>query len=443
MHESTLPGSRDSRLIEWASGGQYAASSAFDVQGRLIDLNRSWAEEIVSTVAAENVAAGVLSNDDRSDTAFRALKGLVRAYDPGVHGEGFRLYAEQYLRGMARHCCAAGSCILPHQGVETELETYLQDPPETQPMPSLTATPPAQAEQREGRNERLAEWGQRCNLHGQSTFDLQGTIIRRFIQSMRSLADELSTGTDTLNNPDLQNAGFRTLKGLVQLFDPEEHGEDFWAWAQPCIITAMVRCNTAQCMVIPDKPDATYIEGLVAERAESVTAVEEPPQNTVTKPPQSAATTAGTPDAHAARTDPVPPSTNSPTPPEAPPPPEPPPDPQPSEEDLAEKKRQRRFCRLASDAFDIPVDQDQFEEAVAGVCAKLENMAKSTGGAVQLPPRFKGGKTAVRKEAVRMLPSLVRDYDPPNEPDASAARGRCVGYVKERLVPAIQEHVRG
>ena len=497
--EAQESGGRDSRLLAWARGTQYDAPTPFDVQGRMISNNRTWAERMMDEeVALHPHAQTTLPRETRNTAAYRVLKGLARTFDPQNHGTVFRVYAEPYLRGAARHCLAAGSCIVPNKTDGKELEVFLAEttPPGT--------SPPAEKIREEGptrweRNVRLREWGQRHNLWGRDPFTLQGSIILKYIEEMRTIAAGMSGTAGTMDNKDLQTAGYRTLKGLVILFDPATHGENFWVWAEPFVRAAMQRCNNARCMVIPDKPDATFLAGLLngtpADATEQhpdtpppagdATAPTEPPHEvseTADAAPLPQAGTSGdnqanagtaaalfashapasdSPmDSHSSETDPNvqrtsedPPEDMKQDTPEDPPedaeqdpPDDPDPEPparEPSAEEIEEGKRQRRFCRFARDAFVVEVGQDQFAEAVEGVCGKLENLVGSTVSGMHLPGKFRGGKTAVRKEGMRLLPDIVVRYDPPNIQDPAEAKGRFITHVRQRLAPQLETFVRG
>lgn len=472
---------RDARLLAWARGTQYDAPTPFDVQGRMISTNRTWAEDVMDAeVAAQSQGRDRLLRETRNDATYRVLKALARAFDPQDHGT-FRVYAEPFLRGAARHCLASGHCAIPDRVCGDELQTLLEEAALPKIPPAAPKARPADPDRLE-RNARLSQWTRRHGLWGTNTFHRQGTIINAHTEMMRGIAAGMSGTMGTLENKDLQTAGYRALKGLVVLFDPAEHGDDFWAWAAPYVRAAMQRCNDAGSMVIPDKPDAAFLQGLLAGTPPKET-VPRPDANTPpheNNPAEPAAPTHSATDEHSAvpshpaegggddrnTTDAAaapsasnPPSCDTPanppvaeadndapqdlpeTPDQNPPDPEPPVH-QSTADEIAEQKRQRRFCRFARDSFGIEVGQEDYAGAVEGVCGKLENLVGSTVSGMHLPGKFRGGKTAVRKEGVRLLPDIVVRYDPPNIPDAGEAKGRFITHVKQRLAPQMEAFVK-
>ena len=496
--DAQKPDGRDCRLLAWAKGTQYDASIPFDVQGRMISNNRTWAEDVIDAeVAEQSQGHDRLTRETRNNTAYRVLKGLARAFDPQDHGTVFRVYAEPYLRGAARHCLASGHCVIPDRICGDELQALLAEAALPKTQPTALRARPADPERLE-RNARLAQWTRRHGLWGQSTFHRQGAIINTHTEKMRGIAAGMSGTVGTLENEDLQTAGYRSLKGLAVLFDPLEHGEDFWTWAEPYVRAAMQRCNEAGNMVIPEKPDGEFLAGLLANTLANATEHHPdtpPPADDATAhtgsphdvpgtagaaPPLPADSsrddwaTAGTDtaqlashvpsfdapgDAPSAETDPSvqrtsedPPEDMEQDTPEDPPedaeqdpPDDPDPEPparEPSAEEIEEGKRQRRFCRFARDAFGIEVDQEDYAGAVEAVCGKLENLIGSTVSAMHIPGKIRGGKTAVRKEGARLIPEIVVRYDPPNIPDAQEAKGRFITYVKDRLVPQLEAFVK-
>ncbi|MDD5751471.1 MAG: hypothetical protein PHS73_03045, partial [Candidatus Peribacteraceae bacterium] len=84
----------------------------------------------------------------------------------------------------------------------------------------------------------------------------------------------------------------------------------------------------------------------------------------------------------------------------------------PEPEQTEEQKRQRRFCRWVREEYGILVDQYQFEEAVDHMTEKFQSLAKGAANRLKIPATYRGEKKTIRKEALRLLPLRIREFDP-------------------------------
>ncbi|MDD5623970.1 MAG: hypothetical protein PHI23_04660 [Candidatus Peribacteraceae bacterium] len=228
----------------------------------------------------------------------------------------------------------------------------------------------------DNRDRRLMAWAQRHHVLGTSPYFVQGSMIHMGIDWMKPEAESLlrEWSKPRLSREQIQTAGFRALKGLATHFDPGKHGDDFQRWAEPLVQAAMLHCLEVEQLAIPDKP--TLEELLRLRRPDADPPPPPPPPGSGTEPP-------------------------------------PPPERSLSPEEEEEQRRRRRFCRWAKDAEGIAVEQDQFDQAVQDLAGKYHSLAGGVVDSLNIPSDFRGGKKAVRHEAQRLLPGIVRTFEPP------------------------------
>jgi len=263
----------------------------------------------------------------------------------------------------------------------------------------------------------LMRWAKVRSISGANTYVVQGRIISMSIPWMSDFAESLLSrmvGT-SLSLNDVKDAGYRAVKSCVWVFDPSQHGDSFQEYAWPFVYAAVQHCLATGQMEFAETIPMEYLRQLCEQYSLPVQPEPVSPSPVVAPESQVIAT----PPAPV-RDDPKPIQTDLPAKPREP-------DPPPAIEDSklqkpeplkldpeqeANRKQQRRFCRWAKDDLQIDVTQDQFDHAVQLVAEKFHPLAKNTVDRVDVPSSFRGGKSAVRREAVRLLPQRVQEFDP-------------------------------
>lgn len=249
---------------------------------------------------------------------------------------------------------------------------------------------------REERDRRLMVWAKRHGVSGMNAYYVQGSLIRMGISWMNREAEALFAEAESpaISLDDLKTAGFRTLKGLAYHYDPFVHGDCFLRFSERFVTSAMTHCLRVGALVVPNE---ARFEEILSYRTNGESLPDAPPPERPLPPhcPEQ-------------RKAPKPPQQTLPDPPRPPQPPEP----ERTPEEQEEQKRQRRFCRWAKDEYQIPVSQDQFEEAVRQIAEKHHSLANGVVDKLHIHSSFHGGKKAVRHEAARLLPLRIREFDP-------------------------------
>ena len=256
------------------------------------------------------------------------------------------------------------------------------------------------------RDAALMQWAPGRYL-GDSPYAVQGGMIHSGVQWMSEAAVQLlqESPSSSLNLDVVKTAGYRAVKACACNFDPSHHGEDFHSFALPFVIAAMKYCLEVGNQVLPNTTQMDFLQSLIDRK--SVTEAVEPAATTpvasvaVAEPSAhhgSAGNGTRIPRAEAVRPKPF--RTPLPSAPAM------------SPEQEAECKRRRRFCRWAKDGYQIAVTQDQFEQAVQEISEKHHPLANGVVDKMGTLNTFRGGKSAVRREAKRLLPERVRDFDP-------------------------------
>jgi len=244
------------------------------------------------------------------------------------------------------------------------------------------------------REKELMQWAQARGMTERKPFDVQGTLIRKSIPWMATHAEMLNRQMPScaLDLKALQTAGYRVIKTCAMNFNPAIHGQDFWVFAEPFVTAAMRNCLSADYLIIDDHVPMSFLQSLLVEDTRN------PKKNVAASSLPQTTNTERAPKRVELRTEP---------------PPAPPASAQMTPEEEEEYKRRRRFCRWAKDAHAIPVDQHQFDEAVGAIAEKYHPLAKGVVNAMTIPSSLRGGKSAVRREALRILPDIVRSFEPP------------------------------
>ncbi len=271
----------------------------------------------------------------------------------------------------------------------------------------------------EPRVPALMHWARVHGIYGNNPFQVQGTIIKRSVPWMAVMAGEMfqMEMSTAISLDALKTAGYYAIKGCVWAFDPSIHGDDFEVFARPFVCAALRHCLQVGRIDIAEKPSMAFLRSLPgadSPAAVPVASADRQPDCIPATPapvrtPQQPVAAVLPEDASPAASEGFPPA---PVPSHQDPPAIHTSAPALTPEEEAEHKRMRRFCRWAKDTHQVAVSQDQFDQAVGLVAQKFHPLAKSTVDHVDVPSSFRGGKSAVRHEAVRLLPERVREFDP-------------------------------
>ncbi len=407
---------RDTALMVWAQMHQIDGDTPFSVQGAII---RSCARSIRNLVfmlcRREPQSEGMVN--DLQTVSFRALKTCAWEFDPRTHGEDFWKFAESIILTAIRAGIKNSSEMLStHHDLASLIALRDADPAHGQRFaqpeaaewkapedPSVAApwTAPLDGQKRR-RNAAIMRWSRTHNFDGATVYQVQGCIIRRNIPWMAEIAKAecIRDGDSAVSLDELKTAGYRVLTACAVVFNPDVDGVDFRKFCAPYLISALRHCIREGGLAIPNRPTMDILR-LISEGAPSITGSAEQQEPETMEEPSDQQIRA---EAHDPAPAPAQPDEHAPAQLAA--------EPELTSEQEQEHKRKRRFCRWAKDEHQIPVTQEQFDLAVQEIANKHHPLAKGIVDRIKNLNTFRGGKSAVRREAYRLLPERVRDFDP-------------------------------
>ncbi|MDD4287721.1 MAG: hypothetical protein PHO20_02815 [Candidatus Peribacteraceae bacterium] len=256
----------------------------------------------------------------------------------------------------------------------------------------------------------LMQWAAEHGIPGDAPYAVQGNIItmhRRWMEHMARKIFQKSSRRICLN--DVRTAGFRAVMACAWNFDPSCHGTDFPSFARPLVIAAMQHCLAVGKV---DLPKQTSIELLLSFIGREPAPEEAPASSPVVASPAVTTDSPSPLPAAAPAAKPVRPAPSATPKPRRDPPQSSPMVATLAPERQSEIERKRRFCDWAKSTYQIPVAQDQFDQAVKAIVEKHYPLANGVVDKTDGLSSFRGGKSAVRREAMRLLPERVRDFDP-------------------------------
>lgn len=409
---------REAKLMEWAASHNVRGDTPFEVQGNIIKTHTSSLKFLAWNVRGE-LKEALLSPYQTKTAGYRALKACVWGFDPSRHGDDFWAFAEPFVTAAIRHCLHCERVVLMEQeDLQTLVDIRNLDPALTVPPAARGGRRAVSLEQNDAselhvdasaekparleRNIALTAWAGRHQVQGWNVFTVQGSIIRSNNRWAQELAFNIhgSHDSSTLSPNDRTTAAYRVLKCCAVFFNPLQHGEDFQLFAEPYLQRVLTHCAATGTMDIPEQ---TTLDFLLSLGNGALPSAHLPVQTTKQKdqPPAPAPVAElpqqVTPDRPAEDAVPRQPQPDHPA---------------LSPEEDQEHKRRRRLCRWAKDEHNIQVHQEQFEQAVEALAEKHHPLAKGVVERIPNLNAFRGGKSAVRREAYRLLPERIRTFDP-------------------------------
>ncbi|MBT3292914.1 hypothetical protein HN960_00905 [Candidatus Peregrinibacteria bacterium] len=404
---------RDDRLLLWAVQNKHTgrSTSIKDIQGSIISrfIPRS------NKLAGDIKESSSMSYKDYSTAGYRVLNKLARIYDPGLHGEDFWKFAKPYIE-KALDLCEDRKCILiPEAPTDSFIEALLIGEVGPAMIPEDVAPQPEEKpKQALSKSDRLIDWADKHGYAGKgsSTRDIYNSMKEKHIGQVNDMAANIQR-TSRLHNEALSNAVSWVLGRCTKFFDPQKHGEDFWEFAEPYIAGALDHCVEIHHVDFDREVSKESLEEWKIANAPSENTNSTDPVKTETKPE-------------------VPKKELSP-------------------EEKEEDRRRRRICRLAKDSFEVEVNQDQYDEAVQGLCEAHEKMFKGIVKKLE----YNGNKSRIRNQCNSILNEIINKYDPgesegiefskqeDKEKEIAKAKAKAKGllsaFIKNEIEARIQE----
>lgn len=260
-----ISGFRTKRFLMWARGKNLKGHDEFQIQVSLIIDSKKWMMDLRDAVIIADAVSADISPLMLQKAGNCMLNILVRAYDPGLHGDDFRQYAKRYICAGFRFCIRQGHQVIPEKIRFANAASYLirtfdgyTDYIDSSPITPAKATKIDTVTDRTvaSRDAGFIEWaGGPGDLCGTNIIQLQSALHRKYF----TWATQDLVGVILLENrwgADIQERLLRTtglhmLNILVQTYDPGVHNTDFLKYAEPYVRRAIARCIDANVIEIP------------------------------------------------------------------------------------------------------------------------------------------------------------------------------------------------